>query len=81
MPEQPEHQCKQEMVIKFMQDRMQNGNEDFRELRKDVKTLLQEVATLKERARNWGALAGMVGGGVVAVIVTVVAGFIKAKMF
>jgi len=69
------------MVIKFMQDRMQNGNEDFRELRKDVKLLLQEVATLKERARNWGALAGMVGGGVVAVIVTVVAGFIKAKMF
>jgi len=55
-----ENRCIQQAAIEAMQQRLKNGHQDFREMRSDIKQLLQDVAALKERARNWGAIAGTV---------------------
>lgn len=67
-----DHDCRQEDVIKILREQLANGKEDFRELRNDIKTLLQEVATLKEKARNWGAIFGAGAALGVNIIIAVV---------
>ncbi len=67
-----DHECKQKEVIKIILDQLTNGKKDFRELRADVKQILQEVAALKEKARNWGAAWGFIGGIIVIVIKAII---------
>ena len=71
-----QHQCAQQERLRLMEESLRNGRQDFREIKADIKQILQDVATLKEKARNWGALFG----AATAVVVNIVFVVIKAML-